>query len=612
MEKNTLLAIVLSMVVIFGFYAFMGAREQPPPPPPAPGFQDMPPGEIPFQHPPVLEQPTPQLPGIAAVDPLYADEADFIEPAYQQYVTIETEAIRVVLTNAGGNIVSWQLLNHFDRGPANERIPVEMIFAGTNQARAFTVAFGGADSQPVTSLFHVNRISNHSVEFYRYFTLPAGGRFRMTKRYDFVPREYMFELTITLDGGHTLSGFNFGGHAYTLSFGPQIGPKFDRLDGRREFRQYVIFDGNRRRVARLNDIIDTQPRWAAISGRYFSLFAIPYFANYTIVFSDRPEPGLPAASRLHIMRPAVTASRVSDMFRFYLGPRNLASLAIYNAAYRNDFGISNYQLTEEAATRGVLAPLERVLSWLLTFSYTRLVANYGVAIIFLTIFVKIVFFPLTRKSSEATIRMQALAPKIKELQEKHKGNPQKLNAEMGAFYKKEGYNPISGCLPMLLQLPIFIAMFNLFNTHFELRNAVFIPGWIEDLSMPESIWDFPEGVSVPLLGWTALRLLPFIYVGSQLLYGKVTQHPGQQINKHMKMMLYLMPIVFFFVLYEMPSGLLVYWIFQNLLTMVQQVLINKYLIRKKTSEEGASAIAADAPPVIAPKKTVIAPKKKKR
>jgi YidC/Oxa1 family membrane protein insertase len=177
--------------------------------------------------------------------------------------------------------------------------------------------------------------------------------------------------------------------------------------------------------------------------------------------------------------------------------------------------------------------------------------------------------------------MQTLSPKIKEIQAKYKDNPQKMNAEMAELYKKEGYNPLSGCLPMLLQLPIFFAMYNLFNNYFDLRNAMFIPGWIPNLSVPEAIWVFPDGFKLPLLGWTALRLLPFIYVGSQLLYGKVTQTPDQQSNTQMKMMLYVMPLVFFFILYDVPSGLLIYWIFSNLLTLVQQMVINKFIIAKK-------------------------------
>jgi YidC/Oxa1 family membrane protein insertase len=200
--------------------------------------------------------------------------------------------------------------------------------------------------------------------------------------------------------------------------------------------------------------------------------------------------------------------------------------------------------------------------------------------------------------------MQALSPKIKELQQKYKDNRQKLNAEMAGFYKKEGYNPLSGCLPMLIQLPIFFAMYNLFNSHFDLRGAMFIPVWIPDLSVPESVYDFPSNFKLPFLGWNALRLLPFIYVGSQLLYGKVTQTPDQKGNTQMKLMLYAMPVVFFFILYDVPSGLLLYWIMSNILTMVQQVMIIKYLARKK-----AAMAVQEPPPVITP---VVHKKKRKK
>ena len=280
-------------------------------------------------------------------------------------------------------------------------------------------------------------------------------------------------------------------------------------------------------------------------------------------------------------------------------------LKVYHTGL-NDFGFRESSLTEMASSRGILAPLETLLKWLLVLCH-KIIPNYGVAIILLTLIIKILFFPLTKKSSEATSRMQELAPKIKELQEKYKGNSQKLNAEMAAFYQKEGYNPLSGCLPMLLQIPIFIAMYNLFNNHFDLRGASFIPGWIPDLSVPEYIVSFPDGFSLPILGWTALRALPFIYVGSQLMYGKFTQTPGQQSPGQMKMMLYIMPIAFFFILYNVPSGLLLYWIFSNLFTLVQQIIINKYKQAKALSPDAQAAKQAVKPP-----QYVIAPKKKKR
>jgi YidC/Oxa1 family membrane protein insertase len=605
MEKNTFLAIMLSMVVLIGFFFIQGIFFPPEAAAPPRAVE---------QSAPV--QPAPQPSGVPAAPvsqvqvPAF-DSAPEDGPEFVQHETINTGLMTVVLTNAGGDIVSWRLNEHYD----NEDF-VEMVLSGSGEAQAFSIAFGGLDVRPVTSLFHVNRISDYSVEFYRDFVIPSNSgeaHFRMTKRYDFKPGEYMFELTVTLDSGFSMPGFNFGGYAYTLIFGPQIGPKFEKLNRWDDYRENVIYFNGKRKVLKQNETIDSRPAWAAISGKYFSLIAIPYLSQYTINFSDRPEAGLNNASRLNIIRPAVNSPRITDTFRFYLGPKNLDLLANYNNG-RNEFGLVNAQLIDVASSRGVLAPLEKVLKWLLQFFY-GIVPNYGIAIILVTLVVKIVFFPLTKKGSEATLRMQALSPKIKELQEKYKGNPQKLNAEMGAFYKQEGYNPVSGCLPMLLQIPIFIAMYNLFNNHFDLRGAMFIPYWIADLSVPETIWNFPGNFRLPLLGWTALRGLPFIYVGSQLLYGKVTQTPTQMGNTQMKMMLYVMPIVFFFILYDVPSGLLLYWIFSNVLTLVQQVIINKFMLKKRAAANVANAVntvstaktgKANSKPVIAP------PKKKKK
>jgi YidC/Oxa1 family membrane protein insertase len=403
----------------------------------------------------------------------------------------------------------------------------------------------------------------------------------------------MFELTILLDGGHAVSSFNFSGVAYTLGFGPQIGPKFEKLD-QYEYRNYYTFtNGKQKQEKASENPIVNHPAWAAIAGKYFAFIAIPYANQYELTFSAKPEPGLASASRLYLTRPAVNG-RTEDIYRFYLGPKNQSNLGIYNNG-NNAFNLRDMELIKVANTSGILTPLETALKWVLSLFY-KIVPNYGIAIIFLTLLVKILLFPLTKKSSETTLRMQTLAPKIKEIQEKYKDNPQKMNMEMAEFYKKEGYNPLAGCLPLLLQFPIFIAMYNLFNNHFDLRGAMFIPGWIPDLSLPESVFNFSP-FRLPLLGWSDIRLLPFIYVGSQLLFGKVTQTPDQQGNPQMKMMLYAMPVIFFFVLYNVPSGLLLYWIMSNLLSLVQQVIINKYIAQKR-----ADIGAAASEPVIAPKK----------
>ena len=609
MEKNTIIAVVLSTLVLLAFYLIQGIFFRPAPVPQSTEYQSQSaPLSAPLLAPPVTAVPTENIPAQESPLPMtrqadtagISDEISINEeiekssPQTIRHITIDTEFIKVVLSNSGGNIVSWKLKEHLDSDDY-----VDMILSGVNEANAFSIAFGGLDAQPVSSFFNVNRLSEYSVEFYRDFAVPASmmssdasAKFRLIKRYDFKPRDYMFELTVTLDGGYSVPGFNFAGNAYTLSFGPQIGPRFEKLDNRYDYRQYITFINGKHKNAKVNEIIDTHPAWAAISGKYFTLIAIPYLAQYSLSFSEKAEPGIPSASRLNIIRPAVNSPKVSDTYRFYLGPKTQEALAVYNTG-KNEFNLKDTNLVEAASTRGILAPLEKALKWLLLMFY-KIIPNYGVAIILLTLLVKIIFFPLTKKGSEATLRMQALAPKIKEIQDKYKNNPKKMQLEMGNFYKQEGYNPLSGCLPMLLQIPIFIAMYSLFNNHFDLRGAMCIPGWIPDLSLPESIWDFPGNFRLPLLGWNALRLLPFIYVGSQLIYGKVTQAPGQQSNTQMKMMLYLMPIAFFFILYNVPSGLLIYWIFSNVLTMVQQLIINRYIKAKQAPVEQQ--------PVIAPKK----------
>jgi YidC/Oxa1 family membrane protein insertase len=603
MEKRTILAVVLSTVVILVFGLVQGLFAPPQAPAPAQSSSGArPEQQAPSPAPAGGEAPgaSPQaLPGVAEAQiPGAVQSSGEEEIRAQPPVIIETDLVRVALSNTGGDIVSYQLLKHKDQGN-----PVEMILPGDSEPHAFTVTFGSAEDllagriRPVDAFFRPKKITDLIWEFSREFITSQGGRFTLTKRYEFKPGEYLFELNIFLDGGHSVERFDFNGAAYTLAFGTQIGPRFEKLDSRYEYRNYLSYKG-KLKTEKVNDrvpaAITPQPSWGAIAGKYFTLIALPYVNQFDMMFSTQVEPGLPSASRLLINRLVSGGSRIEDKYQFYLGPKNQESLSVYDNG-NNSWKLNGTGLIEVASTRGFLAPLEWILKWFLTLFY-KLIPNYGVAIILVTLLVKLLMFPLTRKGSESTLRMQALAPKVKEIQEKYKDNPQKMNAEMAAFYKKEGYNPLSGCLPMLIQIPIFFAMYNLFNSHFDLRGAMFIPKWIPDLSLPESVLHF-ENFAVPFLGWTDLRLLPFIYVGSQLLYGKVTQTPDQKSNTQMKLMLYAMPVIFFFILYDVPSGLLIYWIMSNVLTMVQQVSINKYLARKRAAEG-----IPEPEPVIAPKK----------
>ncbi|MDR1351663.1 MAG: membrane protein insertase YidC [Treponema sp.] len=595
MEKNTIIAVVLSVVVITA-YTFIQAKFFPAGQTPASPQAVEAPSAAPVTGP--APQALPQnLPGQDTAGAMDAG------PRQEEHVIIDTPLVRVDLTNAGGDVVSFKLKEHQESGDYVEMVlsPLPEDSGGAAPPHAFSVAFGNLNARPVDSLFYVNRISDYAVEFYRDdFVDGAGNRFRLRKRYTFKPDEYMFELAVSLDGGYSIPSLNMNGAAYTLAFGPQIGPRFEKLDGRYDYRHYITYANEKRKEEKIKDsntptIITSRVSWAAIAGKYFTFIAIPDATQYEIAFSTRPEPGLPSASRFYMSRPALTASQTTDTYRFYMGPKSQKNLGIYDTGI-NSFNLREMDLSRAASSSGILTPVETGLKWFLALFY-RLIPNYGIAIILLTLLVKILLFPLTKKSSESTLRMQTLAPKIKELQEKYKDNPQQMNTKMAELYKQEGTNPMSGCLPLLIQFPIFIAMYNLFNNHFDLRGAMFIPGWIPDLSVPESVFSFAPH-RIPILGWSDIRLLPFIYVGSQLLTGKITQTPDQQANSQMKMMLYIMPVMFFFILYNVPSGLTVYWIMTNFLSLIQQLIINKFLKQKRAAIETAEK---PAPVIIPPK-----------
>ncbi len=203
--------------------------------------------------------------------------------------------------------------------------------------------------------------------------------------------------------------------------------------------------------------------------------------------------------------------------------------------------------------------------------------NYGVAIIILTILVRLIFWPLTRKSNESMKKMGAIQPKIKELQEKFKDDPQKLQQETMKFYRENNINPMASCLPMLIQIPVFIALFVVLRSATELRFAPFL--WIADLSEPENIL---KGV-IP--GVPAINLLPFVMAGTMFLQSKLTPSMGDP--KQQKMMMWMMPLMMFFMFYSMPSALLLYWSVSQILAIVQLIM------QRRKNSKATAVVGAD-------------------
>jgi len=510
-------------------------------------------------------------------------------PQSESSQTLTTDLFIATFTNKGGELQSLRLKEHAEDG-----VPVELLMPVRGTVDGFALAFGGAQAAPIDALMNVSRPSPGVIEFYRDFLAPGSGSegtpFTLRKRYEFRPGEYMFRLSITIEGsGSSVPRVGDGSYAYTLSVGPQIGPGFQDLPKNADWRKIVTYEGNKRKnpKAGTQTVESSKASWSAIAGKYFSVIVLPDATAYTATYTNLAVDGYPTTSSMAFSRPALSASTQTDVFHIYAGPKSSRELSRYDDPTANGFKRTKDDLEAVLEGNNILGWLETALKWALNLFY-GIVGNYGVAIILVTLLVRVIMFPLTFKGSQSTARMQELQPRIQELQAKYKSNPQKLNQEMAEFYKAEGYNPLSGCLPLLIQFPIFIAMYSLFNNHFDLRGASFIPGWIGDLSLPEAIVTFP---TINLVIWriSAIRLLPIIYLVSQLLYGKFMQQPagGGQNAGQMKFMMYGMPIIFFFVLYDVPSGLLVYWISSNILTTLQQIVINKVIHKKRLAKAAA-------------------------
>jgi len=240
-------------------------------------------------------------------------------------------------------------------------------------------------------------------------------------------------------------------------------------------------------------------------------------------------------------------------------------------------------------TGRILKPIVIFLEIIIKAFYS-LTKNYGVSIILMTIVIKIILHPLTFKSFQSMRKMSALQPKMTEIRSKYKNNSQQMNKEISALYKKEKVNPMGGCLPMILQLPIFYALYALLSSMIELRNASFL--WIKDLSLPDTVATVKT--ALPLLGYrlggqgfTDINILPFVMTGTTLLQSKLTS--GDQSNQQGKMMMYLFPLIFFFIFWNMPSGLVLYWTVKNILTIGQQYFID-YRMKKAAKLKKATAV----------------------
>ena len=279
---------------------------------------------------------------------------------------------------------------------------------------------------------------------------------------------------------------------------------------------------------------------------------------------------------------------VSHTYRVFTGPKTVDALKPYHAEGLAIYRKNQWIPLAPQIAQFVIAPILRV-TYDVTERVGRLVGwskgNYGIAIILLTLFVRACMFPIGRKQALAAQKMQQLQPHLKELQDKFKDDKERLTKETFALYKEHGVNPVAGCLPALIQLPIFVGLWQALNTSFPLRQAPFL--WIRDLSAPDMLFRFPW--ELPFLGhW--FNVLPFVVVGLMLVQTKLFAPPATTPEAEMqqKMMKYMM-VFMGFMFYKVPSGLGLYFITSSMWAIGERLLLPKITHAQPALDSGASS-----------------------
>ena len=520
------------------------------------------------------------------------EQAVSTTPAVEKNISIDTGLAKITFTTKGGDIISYKLSNHYDKETQDM---VELSDGITDVNRTCALAIGGAENSIINEIFNYEQPDPYTILFKKNLIIKdSSGKahsYTVGKRYTFKQDEYMFKLEILIHSNDG-TGLDFNGTAYTLRTSPQIGPRFNQKQNRYENRQFIAYNGKKTKKIILSNNVEKQYDkdflWGGIAGKYFMELVIPTDSSIfgSPTYSAKVLKDDYANAQAMFERKAATQD-IQDTYYMYFGPRDEKSLKIYNTSDKNAWGFggtAETKLTMALQTSGMFSWLETILKFCLEGLH-KVISNWGICIIVLTIFLKIILFPLSKKQSMSSLKMQELQPKIQAIQKKYANDQQKLQQETSKLYQEAGYNPAAGCLPMLFQFLVIIAMYNLFNNYFEFRGAMFIPKWIPDLTEGDSVYTF--SFNIPLIGNT-LRILPIIYVGSQILSGWITQKmnpPTGQSEKTMKFMTYGMPFMFFFIFYNAPSGLLLYWLTSNILQLGQQAIINK-MMAKKRAEAG--------------------------
>jgi YidC/Oxa1 family membrane protein insertase len=479
-----------------------------------------------------------------------------VSDAAARDITVETDTVTAVFNTKGAVLKSWKLKRYFDA----DHNPLELI--PQDIPNTLPRSFSLATDDPAITATVQSALYRPSADSLAIGAGSGGLDFRyddasglqVRKQFEFQPNGQAYVLTVQASitaGGKELP--------VTVDAGPGIGLGYS-ADGSRPFPTRAI--QLRDKVERLTaSNLEKQSRYegparfAGVEDQYFLTAALPNLAlkQAQSVRLDYQPVTLPVPNDPQNRTRALIAYRVrtpgSASLGFYVGPKDLDTLRAVDPELTGaiDFGMFRF----------LVVPLLQALK-----TINRYLGNYGWSIVALTALINLVIFPLRHRSMVSMKKMQAIQPEVKAIQDRYAKykitdpERQKMNSEMMALYKQRGVNPASGCVPMLLTMPVLFAFYAMLSASIELRGAPFF-GWLHDLSLKDPLYITPV-----LMGGTMFwqqRMMPS------------TADPVQQ-----KMFLF-MPVVFTFMFLAAPSGLVVYWLVSNLLAIAQQYTTNRLI-----------------------------------
>jgi len=527
-NKNTIVALSLMMLLWIG-YTFLFPAPQPLP-------------AQPQSTPTVAVAPPPEITNSSLVMP--APAAIAIPEAQLKEIIIETDLYRAVLTTKGARLKEFYLKQYKSK-PDKSASEVNLV-TSANEGGTFALRGEGdffLDEQSifavdnVNSFLHVSATEQKSLVFS--LLLPSG--VTLLKSYNFNGHNYSVDIDLTVQ--NSTPSARQGTVTLALIEDTDKTLTGDIVD---DTTAAASFAGGKLHVDTLSSLskedknYKNEVLWSGFKNKYFikSIGAADQKGLDVLV----QKKGKIVETRLKSPLLLIPSGQtVSLQYFSYLGPLDYQILT--------DAG---HELVK-AVDLGFFAILAKPLFYVLKFFYNY-VHNYGWAIILLTILIKIIFWPLTDKSYKSMKAMQTLQPEMTKLREKHKNDRDTLNKEIMTLYKEHRVNPLGGCLPMVVQIPVFFALYQVLMNMIELRHAPFI-FWLTDLSVKDPYY-----------------ITPLVMGATMFIQQKLT--PSQLDPIQQKIFL-IMPVVFTFLFLNFPSGLVVYWLVNNVLTIAQQLSVNR-------------------------------------